>query len=267
MRVATVVVRVAVVLVLVLVLVLVVYRSLALQRQIVLLQRENAPYKLSYHPANAFPKVIYQTFHDKSLVPQKVSDQFKKFAPDYRRVLWDDDECHAFIHRHFGRDVARRFTELQGCFRADLFRYCVLYVNGGIYMDIKTELIRPVGECFPDRSKLCLILTENEVHGILIKTIYQGILACPAGHPLMLHLIDFIMRQDPVFYHRYVKDCYDKFHGLFFTDNNTLLLEEHCVKDGTTCNGLDRYSLCCFVVDRQGNKLFKVRFNEYPWKK
>lgn len=255
--------RVAVVIV-----VIVAVITVAAQRYIILLQRGDAPYKLSYRPVNAFPKVIYQTLHDKSLVPQKVYDQLQKFAPDYRHVLWDDAECHAFILKHFGRDVARRFNAFeQGCFKADLFRYCVLYVRGGIYMDIKTELIRPVDECFPDRTKLYLILSRSKVLATPIDIVYQGVLACPAGHPLMLGLIDFMMRNEPVYYHRYVKDCHDRFRNHFFADKNTVLYKEVCASDGAACNGLDRYSLCCFVVDRHGDKLFKVRFNDYPWKK
>ena len=46
-----------------------------------------------------------------------------------------------FISKYFNKDVLEAYdTLLPGAYKADLWRYCILYKMGGIYMDIKYTL-------------------------------------------------------------------------------------------------------------------------------
>ena len=56
-------------------------------------------------------------------------------------------ECAARVH---SVDVTRAYARLvPAVARADLFRYCVLLVHGGVYMDADAELLKPIDELFP----------------------------------------------------------------------------------------------------------------------
>lgn len=86
------------------------------------------------------PLHIYQTWETSDL-PEKMRncvDQLKKKNPDFEHHLFDDTKCREFIQQHFEPDVLDAYnTLIPGAYRADLWRYCVLYINGGIYLDIK----------------------------------------------------------------------------------------------------------------------------------
>ena len=52
--------------------------------------------------------------------------------------LYNDADCRAFIRSAFPPDVVAAYDRLiPTAFKADLWRYCVLYKFGGVYLDIK----------------------------------------------------------------------------------------------------------------------------------
>ena len=57
---------------------------------------------------------------------------------DCIHYLFNDDSCRDFLAITFPPDVVYAYDELiPSAFRADLWRYCILYMFGGVYMDIK----------------------------------------------------------------------------------------------------------------------------------
>lgn len=204
-----------------------------------------------------FPKVIYQTTKDKTRIPPKVYDQIKKYAPDYKHIVFDDEECVKFLTTYYGQQYAMRFKNLgHGAHKADLFRYCLLYRQGGIYLDIKTELMRPLDGIFKDRTKIYSVMQFDRAG------IYQGILASPANHGLFLELIEYVMSHGPSHYHEYTQDFYKRVQH--YPQEDFILFQEECDHDGEECGGLDRYGLCCNVY-QNNQKIIKTRFNDYPW--
>jgi mannosyltransferase OCH1-like enzyme len=58
--------------------------------------------------------------------------------PEFDYYLYSDEECAAFIADNFDEDVLAAFHALKpGAFKSDLWRYCILYKLGGVYLDIK----------------------------------------------------------------------------------------------------------------------------------
>ena len=97
---------------------------------------------------------IFQTYSNKSAIPQKVYDNIKKYAPNYKHIITDDNENRKFIMK-YGEKYLNAYNKLEsGAHKADLWRYLVLYKYGGIYMDIKTELLKPVDDIFTDKSTI-----------------------------------------------------------------------------------------------------------------
>jgi hypothetical protein len=62
----------------------------------------------------------------------------KSQNPEFTYYLYDDAMCRNFIQQNFDADVLYSFDKLKpGAYKADLWRYCILYKKGGIYLDIK----------------------------------------------------------------------------------------------------------------------------------
>ena len=86
------------------------------------------------------PLDIYQTWHTKHLPPGMMNSVFKirKNNPEFRYHLFDDTDCKNFIKENFGLKIYDAFENLiPGAYKADLWRYCILFKYGGIYIDIK----------------------------------------------------------------------------------------------------------------------------------
>jgi len=86
------------------------------------------------------PYDIYQTWYTKDL-PEKMRERvnlLKSQNPEFNHHLFDDNDCREFIKQHFRLDVLEAYDSLiPGAYKADLWRLCILFIRGGIYIDIK----------------------------------------------------------------------------------------------------------------------------------
>jgi hypothetical protein len=92
------------------------------------------------------PLHVYQTWHSLTLTPsmQRHRNHLMQTNPEFQFHLFDDTMCDKFIAEHFDSDVVFAFRHLKpGAYKADLWRYCVLWVHGGIYLDIKFSTVAP----------------------------------------------------------------------------------------------------------------------------
>jgi len=88
------------------------------------------------------PAVIYQTWYSKDLPPKmkECVDNLIRENPEFDHYLYDDEECRQFIVDNFDITVVDAYDRLNpGAYKADLWRYCILYKKGGIYLDIKFQ--------------------------------------------------------------------------------------------------------------------------------
>ena len=88
------------------------------------------------------PKKIYQTSATYNLSENslKTIDTIKDFNPDYEYYFFDDNDIYNFMILNYGNESAEinALNWLEpGAYRADLFRYCILHKQGGIYADCK----------------------------------------------------------------------------------------------------------------------------------
>ena len=124
------------------------------------------------------PLHVYTCWHTRDLPPLMHANFEKLIAenPEMKFHLYDEDECRDFIKRYFKPDVLSAYDSLVPCsYKSDLWRYCVLFINGGIYMDIKF--------CCVNGFKL-IELTEKEhfVKDRIPNTIYNALMACRKGN-------------------------------------------------------------------------------------
>jgi hypothetical protein len=99
--------------------------------------------KILFFNKKIIPLHVYQTWSTHDLPPfmKKTIEHNQSLNPEFKFHLYDDDDCFQFIKNNFSADILNAYIKLKpGAYKADLWRYCVLYVNGGIYMDVKVKL-------------------------------------------------------------------------------------------------------------------------------
>jgi mannosyltransferase OCH1-like enzyme len=89
---------------------------------------------------SVIPLNIFQTWYTLDLPPKMKEnvELLKEQNPEFKYHLYDDNMCREFIKNNFNEDVLYTFDKLKpGAYKADLWRCCVLYIHGGIYLNIK----------------------------------------------------------------------------------------------------------------------------------
>jgi mannosyltransferase OCH1-like enzyme len=135
------------------------------------------------------PLNIFQTWHSKKL-PSMMKEYTKLIQynnPEFKYYLFDDNDCIEFIKNNFEPDVLEAFNKLvPGAYKADLWRYCILYIKGGIYLDIKYKPVK-------DFKFINLVEKEHWVLDADKKGIYNGLMICKAGNPILYSAIKQIV--------------------------------------------------------------------------
>lgn len=106
---------------------------------------------------NQIPMQIHQTWHTKDLPPKmkECVETLIRENPEFKHYLYDDEECRQFIVDNFDTTVVNSYDRLiPGTFKADLWRYCLMYEKGGVYLDIKYQ-------CEPGFKLIDLIENNN----------------------------------------------------------------------------------------------------------
>ncbi len=91
-----------------------------------------------------YPKVIY--FCNKTLDKmEQFANNWKKLNPDYEIKLYDNIMCRQFLVDNYGEYYGEIFDFLEGGpIKADFWRACILYKNGGVYSDIDNMPLVPL---------------------------------------------------------------------------------------------------------------------------
>jgi mannosyltransferase OCH1-like enzyme len=147
------------------------------------------PYPVKANYNMNIPTNIFQTWHSKILPPlmHNATVKIQKLNPRFNYYLYDDNDCYTFIQKNFNADVLHAYNKLKpGAYKADLWRYCILYKFGGIYLDIKYV---PVNNF----RFINLIEKEHWVLDIDNNNIYNALIVSLPGNPILLKAINKIV--------------------------------------------------------------------------
>lgn len=217
------------------------------------------------------PKVIYQTYFKQP--PQRIINELHAHSAGFNYRFFDNEEASEFLTTHFLPEVVARFWKLGGAHRADLFRYCILYVYGGYYFDVKTKFRRNIAMVFNKDAKWYSTLS------IVPNTIYQGILATPPMNPILRKAIAYCVEADiehvqknyqlfTAKLYEYIVESYSPHQSLSagrYVNNewSLYLFKEKCVTNSLL---KDRYGLDCSIMDHKKRRVFTTRHYDFPWK-
>jgi mannosyltransferase OCH1-like enzyme len=208
-----------------------------------------------------YDKLVHLTYMSLDKIPTKVFHNIHRHTAGYDVRFYDDEACRVLLATHFTPKHVHYFNNLRyGAHKADLFRYCVLYIYGGIYMDIKTVTKVNLEEVF--NRNFNYSCTSNFTY------IYNGIIAVEKNNPIIHDCIqDIINTPIHVLNNNYGLNCiniYKTFvkHGIHprpGTQKEWVFFRETCRQ------GKDRYNLNCQIETDDGNVVFGTRYEDFPW--
>lgn len=228
----------------------------------------------SKHPIknNNYQSTIISTIKDKSTIPDYIYENRKKYAPNSKYIVFDDNECIQFLLKHYGTDYVNKFNTIRnGAHKADLFRYAYLYKYGGLYVDIKTVFIKDISTIFKDKNMSYFVITPKS------NTLYNGIIYTPPKNEMIFKMLQStltIHNSDEYFYNLRkglaIMKTYlvaDKLAlGMNRTQSNTpdVYIFHEKFFDKEKCDYKnDRYGHCTFVVNKSLEPIIKVRDVNY----
>ena len=140
------------------------------------------------------PKRIFQCFKTKDLSHefQKVVDTWKRNNPEYEYILYDHKDCEFFLSGFFEQRIVDAYRRiLPGGFKADLWRYCILYIYGGVYADIDTLCLGKLDTIFSEKANVEL-LCPIDLGGD--HQLFNGFLASVPKSPILLDCIERVVK-------------------------------------------------------------------------
>ena len=164
-----------------------------------------------------FPRKIWQTwkigplgFEERDSLTAKTWTQKN---PGFRYEVLTDDNDLEYVETHFGSnglnrlDIVDMYRSINAkIIKADILRYLVMYVEGGVYADIDVEALKPVERFIPDRydeADIDMVIgveidqpdfSQHSVLGKKSKSFCQWTFMCKPRLPVMLTLVDNILR-------------------------------------------------------------------------
>ena len=145
------------------------------------------------------PKVIIQTNNKiiKNLKHYNSICTLLEYNPDYEYLFFDDDNARKFISDNFKNNILEKIYVdtnqsdvlyaydyiIPGAIKADLFRYCYLYVNGGFYFDSKVICLKSIDDILDETDEYFLCMDDAK------NSIYNGIIGVKKNNLKILSLI------------------------------------------------------------------------------
>ena len=156
----------------------------------------------------AIPRILHQTNKTRCVGMNAWRNVCRTFEhnPGYSYRFYDDARCEELIRDNFHSDVLVAFQTLRaGAAIADLWRYCCLYVHGGVYLDLDSGVIGPLDNSQAAKGDLAdppigpqsqaLFMIDAEANLI------QWALAAVPRHPVLLRCIEMsvqrILQREP----------------------------------------------------------------------
>ncbi|GKY99504.1 hypothetical protein MPSEU_000904600 [Mayamaea pseudoterrestris] len=142
------------------------------------------------------PRIVHQTWYeplDANEYPDssRLAQSFRKSGWDYR--FYTDADAVTFLETHFPPEVLQAYNALsQAHLQSHLFRYCVVFIFGGLFADIDLLLESAVELAIePDVGFMAAMDEPTKVNSCLSKSFF----AAAPGHPFLARAIETLVNQ------------------------------------------------------------------------
>ena len=150
-------------------------------------------------PNRLVPRIVHQTWFedldtDKYPNMSRLAKSFELSGWEYK--FYTDDQAGNFLSTHFPAAVREAYDALRpGAFKADLFRYCVLLIHGGVYADVDILLESSLDHAVPPDVGFMVPIDEPGKPVNKRMCLWNGFIAAAPGHPYLAKAIETVVNQ------------------------------------------------------------------------
>lgn len=154
------------------------------------------------------PKIIHQTYYKKEipLILNENINKIKSMNPGWEYRFYDDNDIERYFDCFFpwALEMYRRINPSYGAVKADFFRYFLMYREGGVYLDIKSSISKPLKNIIRYDDQYLLSHWDNssgeEYEGVGIRPeiplpkgeFIQWFIVAAPKHPFLKIIIDSV---------------------------------------------------------------------------
>lgn len=153
---------------------------------------------------NGIPKVIYQIYlSNNTPYTKKIPNilnrnirHIKSLNKDWEYKLYNDKMAINFIKKYYGKKMLSIYNKINpkyGPARSDLFRYLLLYQKGGVYLDIKSGMNKPLNNIITEKDTYYLSYWRGKPSRHLYPPngeLQQWYIITPPKHPFLKEVIN-----------------------------------------------------------------------------
>jgi len=112
---------------------------------------------------------------------------------DWELHLYDFDQAKEFIEANFSQDVVQAYNNIvPKAYKADLFRYCALYVYGGVYADIKIVPTDSLDSILTENPDFLSVKDRQEKYSEFDGYIANGFICAKPQHQFLKQAIEMV---------------------------------------------------------------------------
>jgi len=148
-------------------------------------------------PERIIPRIIHQTWFE-PVTPEKypnmsrLIESWKRSGWEY--IFYDDASAAEFLSLHFPPEVREAYDSIiPGAFKADLFRYCVLLIKGGIYSDMDVMLESNLDAAVPPDVGFMTPVDAPGSKPDHRMCLWNGFIAAAPAHPFLARAIEVVV--------------------------------------------------------------------------
>jgi hypothetical protein len=152
-------------------------------------------------------------------VPDHVFSRWRNLNPNYEIDFSLDDDCINFLKNNFNEYIVNLFITIkEGMIKADLWRLCKLYINGGIYADVDLVPYLNIDTLNKDITFYsCIDISDSRIFQALM------IISKPKNPLILVFLLSFLINTPYIDITKPTKDMYD---NIKYNLNNQKFLPE-----------------------------------------
>lgn len=142
------------------------------------------------------PRNIFQTWETKNISSgfDILTQTWKYKNPNYAYFLFDSNEREEFIKQNFNETIYQSYCRIiPGAFKADLWRYCILFIYGGVYVDIDTICLNNIDSFFDKNIEFMTTIDLNNCPYYGTYNLSNGFIASIPRHPILMDCIKRIV--------------------------------------------------------------------------
>ncbi len=135
------------------------------------------------------PYSVYQYWHSSELTESMYNLFIKnsQMNPEFDFYFFDEERSREFLKKNFEPGVLNAFDTLKpNAYRSDLMRLCLIYKKGGVYIDAKFEIVKPLKE-YVIQNQNMFAKNDNE------NKVFNGFFIVKPNEPVLGKCIDKIV--------------------------------------------------------------------------